>query len=44
MDLFVQFNRVGTTVVVATHDVTLTAEFGLPTLGLIDGRLERDDL
>jgi len=44
MDLFVQFNRVGTTVMVATHDLVLTRAFGLPTVSLSAGRLERDPL
>lgn len=43
MDLFVAFNRVGVTVLVATHDVALTEAFGLPVLTLADGRLVRDD-
>jgi cell division transport system ATP-binding protein len=44
MDLFVQFNRVGVTVIVATHDVTLTEAFGVPTLALSGGRLARDEV
>jgi cell division transport system ATP-binding protein len=43
MDLFVQFNSVGVTVLVATHDVALTDAFGLPVLSLADGGLVRDD-
>jgi len=43
MDLFVQFNSVGVTVLVATHDVALTDAFGLPVLTLADGGLVRDD-
>ncbi len=43
MDLFVAFNRVGVTVLVATHDIALTEAFGLPVLTLADGRLVRDD-
>ena len=43
MDLFVQFNRVGVTVLVATHDIALTEAFGLPVLSLAGGALERDD-
>ena len=43
MDLFVQFNRVGVTVLVATHDIALTEAFGLPVLSLADGALVRDD-
>ena len=43
MDLFVQFNRVGVTVLVATHDIVLTEAFGLPVLSLEGGALARDD-
>ncbi|MEF8833652.1 MAG: cell division ATP-binding protein FtsE [Halofilum sp. (in: g-proteobacteria)] len=43
MDLFVQFNRVGVTVLVATHDIALTEAFGLPVLSLEGGSLARDD-
>ncbi|MDZ7788746.1 MAG: cell division ATP-binding protein FtsE [Halofilum sp. (in: g-proteobacteria)] len=43
MDLFVQFNRVGVTVLVATHDIALTEAFGLPVLSLEGGALARDD-
>ncbi|MEX1080462.1 MAG: ATP-binding cassette domain-containing protein, partial [Halofilum sp. (in: g-proteobacteria)] len=43
MELFVAFNRVGVTVLVATHDIALTEAFGLPVLTLADGRLVRDD-
>jgi len=43
MDLFVQFNRVGVTVLVATHDIALTEAFGLPVLSIEGGALSRDD-
>ncbi|MFW5969092.1 MAG: cell division ATP-binding protein FtsE [Halofilum sp. (in: g-proteobacteria)] len=43
MDLFVQFNRVGVTVLVATHDIALTEAFGLPVLALEGGAIARDD-
>jgi len=43
MELFVQFNQVGVTVLVATHDIALTEAFGLPVLSLANGRLVRDD-
>jgi len=43
MDLFVQFNAVGVTVLVATHDIALTETYGLPVIALADGRLARDD-
>ena len=43
MDLFVQFNRVGVTVLVATHDIALTEAFGLPVIELEAGGLQRND-
>jgi len=43
MDLFVSFNRVGVTVLVATHDIALTEAFGLPMLSLSGGEVVRDD-
>ncbi len=43
MDLFVQFNSVGVTVLVATHDIALTESYGLPVISLANGRLSRDD-
>ena len=43
MNLFVQFNNVGTTVLVATHDIALTEAFGLPVLSLAGGGISRDD-
>ncbi len=39
MHLFRQFNRVGTTVLVATHDLDLIRRLGLPELQLRQGRL-----
>ena len=43
MDLFVQFNAVGVTVLVATHDIALTETYGLPVVALENGALARDD-
>lgn len=43
MDLFVQFNSVGVTVLVATHDIALTETYGLPVISLANGTLARDD-
>jgi cell division transport system ATP-binding protein len=37
--LFVQLNRLGTTIVIATHDQDLVARSGRPVLHLEDGRL-----
>jgi cell division transport system ATP-binding protein len=39
MALFVRFNQVGATVLVASHDLTLIGELGLDVLTLHDGRL-----
>jgi len=39
--LFVELNRLGTTVVIATHDPSLVARSGKPALHLEGGRLER---
>jgi len=39
--LFVELNRLGTTVVIATHDQDLVARSGKPILHLEGGRLER---
>ncbi len=39
--LFVELNRLGATVLVASHDVGLVARSGAPVLHLKDGRLDR---
>lgn len=39
MRLFVELNRLGTSVVVATHDITLMNQFGFRRLVLEEGRL-----
>jgi len=44
MNLFVQFNQVGTTVLIATHDVALIERFRCPVFSLAGGRVVRDDL
>lgn len=41
--LFAEMNRIGTTVVVASHDEDLVARFPAPSLHLVDGRLYRPD-
>lgn len=43
MDLFVQFNQVGTTVLIASHDIPLIERFGYPVISLAGGRIARDD-
>lgn len=41
--LFVEMNRMGTTVLIATHDQDLVARSGKPVLHLVDGRLAPRD-
>jgi cell division transport system ATP-binding protein len=38
--LFVELNKLGTTILIATHDVSLMESFGAPRLVLEDGELE----
>ncbi|MDJ0739405.1 MAG: cell division ATP-binding protein FtsE [Gammaproteobacteria bacterium] len=42
MDLFVQFNQVGVTLLVATHDVELISRLGKRIIKLRDGRVAAD--
>ena len=42
MDLFVQFNQVGVTMLIATHDVELVKRLGKRVINLRDGRVESD--
>ena len=44
MKLFDRFNQVGTTVLIASHDLDLINQMGSPVISLQDGRLVRDDL
>jgi len=39
MQLFVQFNQVGVTVLIATHDIVLVKALGCPVLALEQGRI-----
>jgi cell division transport system ATP-binding protein len=39
--LFVELNRLGTTVLIATHDLDLVRQSGMPVLNLTEGRLTR---
>lgn len=39
LDIFVEFNRVGVTVLIATHDQALVARYGKRVLHLEDGRV-----
>lgn len=40
VDIFVEFNQVGVTVLIATHDQALVARYGKRILRLEDGRIE----
>jgi len=40
VEIFVEFNRVGVTVIIATHDQALVAAYGKRLLHLADGRLQ----
>ncbi len=40
--LFVELNRLGTTVLIASHDITLVRSLGAPVLELADGKLIDD--
>jgi cell division transport system ATP-binding protein len=44
MDLFVQFNQVGTTILIASHDIALIERFRYPVISLAGGRVVRDDI
>lgn len=44
MQIFVDFNRVGVSVLVASHDLGLIDELDMPRLTLNKGKLIRDDL
>jgi cell division transport system ATP-binding protein len=39
--LFLELNKMGTTVVIATHSRSLVSQFRFPVLHLEDGRMER---
>ena len=43
MGLFEQLNRMGTTIVIATHNPGIIEQFGHPCLHLIDGTVKQDD-
>jgi len=42
MELFLQFNQVGVTMLIATHDVALVESLGKRVVQLRDGRIQRD--
>jgi len=44
MQLFERFNQVGTTVLIASHDLDLIEQIGAPVISLKDGRVIHDDL
>jgi len=39
LEIFVEFHRVGVTVIIATHDMQLVARYGKRALRLEDGRI-----
>jgi cell division transport system ATP-binding protein len=41
--LFIELNRLGTSVIIATHDYQLMSQFPAPRLQLENGRLEIQD-
>jgi len=43
MQLFERFNQVGTTVLIASHDLDLIKVLGHPVISLIDGSIARND-
>ena len=43
MTLFEQFNQIGTTVIVASHDTELIGVMGFRIIELARGRVVRDD-
>ncbi len=44
MQLFTRFNQVGTTVLIASHDLNLIHEVGSPTISLVDGQISHNGL
>ena len=40
LDIFVEFNQVGVTVLIATHDQALVVQYGKRVLNIADGRLQ----
>jgi len=44
MQLFSRFNQVGTSVLIASHDLDLIAQIGAPMLSLKDGMVVHDDI
>ncbi len=44
MELFARFNQVGTTVMIASHDLDLIQQMGYPAISLNQGRIERNEV
>jgi cell division transport system ATP-binding protein len=42
MELFIRFNQVGTTVMIASHDLELISSLGKPMVRLHEGHLQRE--
>ena len=44
MELFTRFNQVGTTVLIASHDLDLIDQLGMPKISLQDGKVVHNGL
>lgn len=44
MELFARFNQVGTTVMIASHDLDLIQQMGYPAISLSEGSIERNEV
>jgi cell division transport system ATP-binding protein len=44
MNLFRRFNQVGTTVLIASHDLDLIGQMGMPVISLNKGRISHNGL
>ncbi|PPR78235.1 MAG: Cell division ATP-binding protein FtsE [Alphaproteobacteria bacterium MarineAlpha2_Bin1] len=43
MHLFEELNKIGTTVIIATHDNSLVSQFDYPKLNLVNGKINRNE-
>ena len=44
MQLFIDFNNIGTTILIASHDITMIKKLQYPVINLKNGAVQRDDL